>query len=63
MVRRSLLLGVLVSLAVLLLVTANEHQQTMLTVFAVGLVLASLEIAVSARLRMMGVVVSGRSFR
>jgi hypothetical protein len=45
MVRRSLLLGVLMSLAVILSVAPNEHRETMLTVFAVGLVLASLEIA------------------
>lgn len=51
MIRRSLLLGVLVSLAVLLLVVANEHQGTMLILFAVGLVLASLEIAHGATTR------------
>jgi hypothetical protein len=44
-VRRSLLLGLLMSLAVILSVASNEHRESMLTVFAVGLLLASLEIA------------------
>ena len=45
MVRRSLLLGVMVSLAALLLVGPNEHQQAMLTGLAAVLVLVSFEIA------------------
>ena len=45
MLRRSFLSGVLVALAALLLLVPNGNRETELIVFAVGLVLASLEIA------------------
>src|SRR5262252_4366640 len=48
MVRRSMLLGALASLVALLLLGPAEHRDIMLIVFAVGAVLASVEIAVTS---------------